>query len=41
MVMSNYWVRRQRKLRIKLGYNHFNLNFILTFNLYIMGINTF
>ena len=26
-------VRRQRKLRIKLGQNHFNLNFILTYNI--------
>ena len=29
-------VGRQRKLRSKLGQNHFNLNFILTYNMYIM-----
>ena len=27
-------VRRQRKLRITQGQNHFNLNFILTYNIY-------
>ena len=39
LIIHGSWtirVRRQRKLRIKLGWIHFQLNFILTFNIAIV-----